>query len=199
MELEEIQAVWSEMSDQLKKQKKLTNDIIMEMTQNRYSNKFKTLSIYESFGAVICYATAVHILINFTKLDTWYLISCGIITIAFLLILPILVLKFLARIKNLNILQKSYKETLVNYTKAKTNLLKLQQFSIYTSFILMFAVAAVFSKIWSDRDFFTVERDSTSYVVIGIALLFAGFFSRWGYNHYKKLTNSAEDIIKELE
>jgi len=52
MEIEEIKALWSEMSDQLEQQKKLTNEIIMSMTQERYSNKFRTISKYETIHMV---------------------------------------------------------------------------------------------------------------------------------------------------
>ena len=101
MDIEEIKAVWSEMSDQLEKQKKLTNEIILNMTQERYSNKFQKVTIIESFGAFICFIAALYLLLNFGKLDTWYLIMCGIITLGFMLILPVLVLRSLSKIKNL--------------------------------------------------------------------------------------------------
>jgi len=199
MEIEEIRALWSEMSDQLEKQKKLTNEIIMSMTQEKYSNKFRTISLYETVGAIICFAIGVYLSANFGKLDTWYLKACGVFTIAFLFALPILVLRALGRIKRLNIMDKNYKETLVSYTKAKTNLLRLQKFGIGASFILMFTVAAVYSKIWGNKDFFMMERNTWSYVAISVALVFAILVSRWGYGHYRRITSSAEDLLKGLE
>lgn len=199
MEIEEMQALWSDMSNQLEQQKKLTNKIIMNMTQERYSNTFRTISIYESIGAVICFAIAIQILVNFSSLDTWYLKVCGIFTLTFLFVLPVLVLRALGKIRKLNIVDKSYKDTLVDYTKAKTNLLRLQKFGIFASFLLMIAVAAVFSKIWSNNDFFAMERNIGSYLVIGIAIVFVILVSRWGYGHYQRITSSAESVLKELE
>ena len=61
MEIEELQSVWSEMSAQLEKQKKLTNELIMEMTQNRYSTKFDKLTFYETIGAVISFVMAIYL------------------------------------------------------------------------------------------------------------------------------------------
>ncbi|MGB5820667.1 MAG: hypothetical protein WBG90_14375, partial [Saonia sp.] len=181
MEIEEIKAVWSEMSDQLEKQKKLTDEIIMEMTQERYRNKFRTISTYETIGAVVCFAAALLILVNFNKLDTWYLISCGFVSLLFLVLMPMLVLKSLGRIKGLDIGKNNYKETLVRYTKAKKNLLMLQQFGMYGSFIFMFTVTPVFSKILSNKDFFMVERGIWAYGFIAIMVVFLFFFARWGY------------------
>ena len=199
MELEEIQETWSKLTTELEQQKKLTNQIIMEMTQQRYSNKFKTISMYETLGAFICFAAGLYILFNITKLDTWYLLVCGIFTVAFLLIMPVLVLLSLRKIKNINILQNSYRETFVSYTKAKRNLLLLQQLGIYASLVLMFSTAAVFSKIGSNFDFFTMERDGWMYGSMVLATVVVVLFARWGYSCYKNITQSAEDIIKELE
>lgn len=199
MEIEEMQVLWSEMSHQLEEQKKLTNEIIMQMTQERYSKKFRTLLTHETIGAVLCFAISLYILMNFKHLDTWYLKACGAFTLVFLTILPVLVLRAINRIKHLNILDKSYKETLIGYMKAKTNLLRLQQVSIAASFFVMFAVAAVFSKLWSNKDFFMIERDLWSYGSLGIAVLFVVFVSRWGHRHYQRITNSAEALLNELE
>ena len=199
MEIEEMQALWSDLTNQLEHQKKLTDKIIMDMTQERYSNKFKTISTYETFGAVICFVVALYILLNFGSLDTWYLKVCGVFTLSFLIVLPILVLRALGKIKRLNIIDKSYKDTLVSYTHAKTNLLRLQQFSIFASFLLMFAVSAISTKIMSNKDFFMMERDTGAYVVIGVAIVFVIIVSRWGYGHYTRITSSAENLLKELE
>ncbi|MFS4491874.1 hypothetical protein [Maribacter sp. 2308TA10-17] len=199
MEIEEMQALWSEMSDQLEHQKKLTDKIIIDMTQERYSNKFRTLSNYEKVGAVICVGIGLYILVNFGKLDTWYLQACGVFTLAVLFILPVLVLNALKKIRNLNITNKNYKETLLNYEQAKQNLLKLQKTGIFLSFILMFAVSGVFAKVWSNKDFFMIERNFWANFSIVFAVLFAVACSYWGYRAYNRVTSSAENILKELE
>ena len=199
MDLDEIKAVWSEMSDQLEQQKKLTNEIILKMTQERYSNRFRTLTTFETAGALVCFGVAMLILANMDKLDTWYLFACGIFTLTFLIGLPILVLRSLRKIGSLNITENSYKETIIGFTKERKRLLKIQQGGIFASFILMFAVAAVFSKIFSGKDLFMTEKDPIFYGAIVVAVLFVTFFSRWGYRGYKKVTNSAENILKELE
>lgn len=199
MEIEEIKILWSEMSDQLEKQKKLTNDIIMNMTQERYSNKFKTISAYETFGAVFCLVVFLFIVFNFKKLDTWYLATCGIITIAFISILPVYSLKLLRKIRNFNIIDKSYKEALIGFQTAKKSLLKLQKAAVYISFVIMFTSAAVFAKIFENKDFFLIERGINEYLVFAFAIAFVFFFSRWGLRAYSKVTTSAENILKELE
>ncbi len=199
MDLEEIKEVWAEMSDQLEQQKKLTNEIILKMTQQNYTNKFQKVTNYESVGAIFCFLIAMYILLNFGKLDTWYLQLCGGITLAFLLIMPLLVLRALTQIKKLSITENNYKETIVAFEKAKTHLLMIQQFSIYLSFILFFTTIPVASKLISNEDFFIMEKENWLYGFIAIVLVFVFFFSRWGYRCYKRITNSAENVLRELE
>lgn len=199
MELEELQLAWSQMSNELENQKKLTDKIILQMTQEKYTNKFRTLYFFESIGAVICFIAAIYILYHFPKLDNWYLTLCGALCIGVFIGLPVLVLNTLKKIKTINLLENNYKKTIVEYTKYKNRLLKMQQYATVISFILMFATAAVFAKISSNRDFFTVERDIKGYVVICLALLFTWFFSWYGFKKYKGITASAENVLKELE
>lgn len=197
MDLEELQSVWTEMSDQLEKQKKLTHEIIMNMTQERYTNKFQKITHYESIGALICFAAAIAILLNFSNLDTWYLILCGIIALSFLLVLPVMVLRSLQRIKNINITNSSFKETLVSYSKAKRQLLFTQRLGIYLSVIFMFVSLPLASKIMKNKDLFL--EPGVLYWYLPVMALFLFFFARWGYRCYLGITNSAEDLIKELD
>ena len=197
MDLEEIQTIWSEMSDQLEQQKKLTNEIIMKMTQDRYSNKFDKITFYETIGAIICFLAAIYFLVNIHKLDTWYLLACGIFTIAFLIILPVITLGLLGKIKRINIIKNSFKEAIVGYTKAKNQFLLMQRVGIYLSFVLMFTCLPLFSKIMKNKDLFLQSKIWLIYLPIMAIFLF--FFARWGYKCYKNITNSAENILKELE
>jgi len=199
MELEELQATWSEMSQELEKQKKLTNEIILKMTQDRYRKKFSKLRNLETVGAMICYLWVVFFLFNFGKLDTWYLQICGVLTIAFLIILPTLVLKSLKKIQNLDILNGSYKKNLVIYIKEKNKLLKIQQMGIYLSYLLLFILLPVSTKIISNKNIFLIDLKPLQGVALLVALVFMFFFTRWGYRSYKKITNSAEDILRDLD
>lgn len=197
MDLEEIQAVWSDMSDQLEQQKKLTDKIILDMTQDRYTQKFITISTIETFGAVICFIAALYMLFNFYKLDVWYLQVCGVFSIAFLIGLPIITLKSLRGIQKINIAEKNIKDTLVTYSKAKNKVLAIQRLGIYLCFIFMMTCLPVFSKLMKGKDIFQQGSFPLWYVVImGV---FLAFFARWGYGCYKKITQSAEGILKELE
>ncbi|RKN81108.1 hypothetical protein [Ulvibacterium marinum] len=199
MELEEIMTVWKQMSHQLEKQEKLTKEIILQMTQQRYSTIFSKVFTIESMAAIISYVIAFVLIFNLYKLDTWYLMTCGILTLVALFTLPLLVLRSLGRIRDFDIGNRNYKETLIEYIKLKKKLLLLQQFISYTSFVLMFTSLAAISKIISGKDFFLMEKAGWLYALIVIVLVFLFFFVRWGYKGYLKITASAEKVLLELE
>ncbi len=199
MELEEMQALWSDLTNQLDHQKKLTDKIIMNMTQEKYSNKFRTITTIETIGAIFCFTIGVCVLANFSKLDTWYLMLCGVIMVAFLLGLPVLALRALRKIRAVNITNKSFKEALLDFSKAKKNLMNIQKGAVAASFVVMIAASGVGAKILGNKDFFLVERNIWANFSILLALVFVSFTSYWGYRSYSKITNSAENILKELE
>lgn len=199
MEIEEMKALWSEMSDQLEQQKKLTNEIIMNMTQERYARKFQTIFNLEAFFSVFSFILSFILLLNFHKLDTWYFLLCGIFTLAIMLLYPIFVLRRLYQLKRLNIIDYSYKETLIKFIKAKNQILKIQRVAAYFYLPLIPAMLLVVVKIMKNENFFAMEKSPFLYVFMGINFLMAAYVARWGYNHYKKITNSAEGILKELE
>ena len=199
MELEELRSLWEELSDQLDKQKKLTDEIIKDMTQQKYKNKFQRLRTYETFGAIVCFLMAIYIMLNFGKLDAWYLQVCGGLTLFFLILMPVLVLRSIRQIQQIRIEEYNYKETIVAFERAKRNLLMLQQFSVYLSLGLFFVSIPVASKLLSGKDFFLIERSFWFYPFVALVFGFLLYFIRWGYRCYKNITSSAELILKELD
>lgn len=199
MELEEMKTLWEEMSQKVEKQQLVTDQIIMDMTQQKYTSKFSKIFLYESLGTVICFAMAIYILFNIEKLDTWYLMACGIFTLAFLFLLPLFTLWSLTRIKSLDVAAFSYKETLVRFERSKKWVLLSQRTSIYLSFILFLAVLPVFSKIFNNKDMFTMDMAAFPWIFTGVVFVLLIFFVRWGYVCYKSITTSAEKVLNELE
>jgi len=198
MELEEMKTLWEEMSLKINKQQLVTNQLIMEITQRKYTKKFSKLFIYESIGTVICIIMAFFILFNIEKLDTWYLLMSGIFVISILLFLPFFTLQSLTKIKHLNMAKYNYKETLVRFEKSKKRLLLLQRGGIVLSFVLALLIIPVLQKITNGKDFF-VSMSSFPWITVMGMLVFLFFFARWGYGCYKRITNSAENILKELD
>lgn len=196
MELDEMKTLWEAMSQKVEKQQTITDKLILEMTRARYKNRFAKITAYETLATVICFAAAFIVSVNFQKLDTWYLVASGIFAITFLVSIPILVLQSWSKIRNLNIGMGNFKDVLKQYANYKTAILRMQRIAIYLNFPFLLVVFLLSNKIINNRDFI---QEGISWFWLIPAFLFLYFFSRWGYNQYVKITNSAENILKELE
>jgi len=199
MELEELQAVWSEMSDQLEQQKKLTNEIIIKMTQQDYRNKLNKIVLPETLGAVVSFVAAALILFNFNTLDTWPLRVCGIITLAIILILPIFSIRYLKKMQSLDIANNNYKQTVADFAKNKKQYEKLLKLSVYLGFGLMIIIMPVTSKLFNGEDMF---RETMSWFwvwFLPLGMLFYYFFTRRVIRCYNNNIRQAETILEELE
>ena len=196
MELEEMKTLWGEMSIELGKQKKLTDSLIIKMTQADYRNKISKILIPEAIGALVCFAGILFVLINFQKLNTWYLLICGIISVLILLLLPLLSLKAVCKIRSLNILDNNYKQSLLEYSKGKIQFVFVQKLSFYLGSILMLVILPVMGQLIGGMDFFTETR---LWIWYTIGFPFFYWFAKWVFKSYTKLTDDAENILKELK
>lgn len=199
MELEEMKILWTRMSSRLEEQKELTNKLIMEMTQQKFSNRFNKLTIIETSGAVVCFLIAIVILLNIAKMNTWYLMACSIFTLLLLIVLPILTLRAIKGMRTMDVTQRSYTETLQEFTRKRRNMLLIQKIGVMVSVFMMWVSIPVFSMIMNNKDFFAQEHDPWLWVFTAAVTAGVILFARYGYRGYKKVTSSAENVLRDLE
>lgn len=194
MELEEMQAAWTEMSGELEQQKQITNELIMKMTQERYTNTWNHARNFELFGTIVCYAILVYLLLNFAKLDTTPLFISGIITALVLAILPILSLRSIRGMKEVNVTTMTVKETMDTYKKRKSQFVLFQKLNIAMSFLLMLVVLPVSGKILNDEDLFA-NFDNKLLIAMPFMLVFFGLLMWFGIYNYKRILRKSQNII----
>ncbi|MBT8306184.1 MAG: hypothetical protein KJN85_04545 [Maribacter sp.] len=199
MEIEELQATWNQISEELEKQKKLTNEIILKMTHQNYKDKLNKIAIPEKISAVFTYVFAAILLLRFYELDTLPLQICGVITLAILIVLPYFSLKYLSDMQNLNVSQLSYKESIVKHEKSKQRYQRFLKFTVYAGFVLMLIIIPVASKIFNGDDIFTKPQGNFWYWFLPLGLVFYYLFTRKIIGCYDSNIKKAGMILKELE
>ncbi len=197
MELEEMRNEWQEMSKELEKQQLLTDKLIIDMTQEKYNNKLKSISIPETIGAVICVLGAIYISINFNKLDTWYLVVCGVFAVVYLILLPLKSIGSIRKMQQVTIADKTIEQTLMDFVKSKKQFWLIQRLGFYLNFVFIVAILPVFGKLLSNKDLFLEIK--LWYFYIPFMVVFLLVISKFGLKHYKKTTDSAENLLKDLE
>lgn len=198
MELEEMQAAWSQMSQDLEKQKQLTDEIILKMTQQKYSSQWNRIFNAEKIGGFICYVALIAILLNFRKLDTTPLQVSGILCMLILAILPILSLKTIQAMKRVNVTSMSYKETMETYANGKKNFVNFQKLNIGMSFVFMLLTVPVSAKLFNGKDLFET-LDPKLGIAVPFMLIFFGLLMWVVMRCYKSVLRNSEKILQEIE
>ncbi|NER15209.1 hypothetical protein GWK08_17265 [Leptobacterium flavescens] len=200
MDLEEMQAVWSDMSDQLEKQKKLTNEIIIKMTQDQYKKKINKIVYSEFIGGIICAATVIYILVNFHKLDSWLTLTSGITTLIVLIGSVSYSYWWVRRANRINLVENSYKQTLIDFSKFKKKSSQLKKFSYFLGIGMMIIVLPVFLKLMGGKDFLT-DPDSVKGVLYALpfGILFMIIYTYFVMKYYGKTIRSAGNLLEDLK
>jgi len=113
--------------------------------------------------------------------------------------LPIITLKSLWAVRNINVTNGNAKTMLQDFTKKKRNLLLVQQFGVVFSILLMWLVMPVFAMISNGEDFFKMDHSVGMWIFFAATTIGVIIFARWGYGCYKRITQAAENDLKELD
>jgi UDP-N-acetylmuramyl pentapeptide phosphotransferase/UDP-N-acetylglucosamine-1-phosphate transferase len=197
MELDEMKGLWENMSQELERQRLLTDKMVVEMTRNKYKNQLRGISWPEMAGTAICFAIASYVIVNFDQLDTWYLALCGVVSICFCLILPILSMRSIWRMKKIDLSNNSYKETLEHYAREKDTFMKVQKAGFYLGFIFALCFLPVAGKLMNGKDLLLDGKLWTW--GLPILLVFHFLFSKWVWKHYSSVTRNARNLLDELK
>ncbi|RMB62842.1 hypothetical protein EAX61_04475 [Dokdonia sinensis] len=199
MELEEMQIAWSQMSSELEKQKQLTDELIMKMAQQQYTSKINKILRAERVGAIICFATIIYILVNFTKFQSWQSQASAVILVITLFVMSVGSLFLLKKMKAINLQQDNLSTTIKKFSKYKKYTSQFQRGSILVGFFVLFASSAVFSVLFSGKDMF-LEVDLTKMIIPMIfGLIIFGIIAYLGSRFYGKSLKEAQLIIEDLE
>ncbi|MFT3909201.1 MAG: hypothetical protein QM737_07205 [Ferruginibacter sp.] len=196
MQLEEMKTMWGVMSEEIEKQKTLTQSLIIKMTQSNYRTKINNILLPELISTLGCFVWVFYILINLEQFDKWYLLTCGVIAVALLIIMPVISLKAVYKIRHLNITGNNVKQSLHEYSKGKLRFVFIQKLSFYLGAILLVVIVPVTGKLIAKKDLFI---ETNLWLWYGIGFIFFYLFAKWVFKKYSRSVNDAENILKELD
>lgn len=193
MELEEMKNVWNNM----KEGKINTPFQISEPSLLEYNKKTNIFKIGEIIGLVTAYALAGFVLYNFNNLDYWYLHLAGCFLVIYLLIIPIYTLFETWKMKHIDLVKSNCKNVLEQIYKAKSNLKKAEKISFIASPFLFLASIVILTKIFTDKNLFTLNIQLPVIFLIGVAFLGAIIFNVWAFKNRDKEFKSIKQLLED--
>lgn len=195
MELEELKNTWQSMSKRVENQEFLTNQILEKMKREKYHSKLNKIGYSEYIGAIICYIGAAYLIMNFMKIEDILMQLFAIIAIALLFILPVISLKSLRTVKNINISTKTYAEAIEDFGKRKIKFQRLQKLNISLALFLMLVAIPVLSAI-QGKDIAQAPHFWT--LIFPISIAFFMVFALWVLKSYNKILNGTEKLLSDI-
>jgi hypothetical protein len=196
MEFEELKSQWSEMSANVANRKKLTDKKISTMTEISYMDKIRKIKIWEVTGAIFCCVALIFILIGMNKLEPWYLMICGIVSVMMLILMPALSLSTLFKISSTNIATNDYRQVLFDYNTRKINFINVQKLSICLGALLFVTILPVMGRLITGKDLF---KSATIWYIYSVGFPFLYYFATWVFKKYNSSLNKAEEILHDLK
>ena len=193
MELEEMKNVWSNMEER----PKITPFQISESSLLEFNKKTNIFKIGEVIGLVIAYALAGFVLYKFNNLDDWYLRLCGCVLVIYLLIMPIYTLFETWKMKHIDLVQSNCKNVLEQIYKAKSNLKLAEKISFIASPFLFLASIAILTKLFIDKNFFTLNIQLPVIFLMVVAFLCVIFFNVWAFKNRDKAFKSVKQLLED--
>ncbi|OBX25384.1 hypothetical protein LX77_01718 [Gelidibacter algens] len=195
MELEEMKNTWGKLSKRVEKQEILTTQLIEKITQQNYNSKMNKIHYSEYVGTIICYVGASYILMNFSKIDEVLIQVLAGLSVLLLFTLPVISLKSVRSIRNIDITSNTYLENINLFVRQKIKFQKLQKLNVALGLFFMLIVLPVLAAIQGKSldqipDFWTL--------IFPIFVSFFLVFAWWVLKSYNKVLSATEKMLTDI-
>ncbi len=197
MDLDEMKAVWSDLGTQLDQQKKLNQDLIMKMTEEKSSSRMGRIIRLEVFGIIVSAAILIYLLVNFNKLTNWPALTGGIGMALILIIAIVFGTRLINKARQIDLVKNTYSTVVEQFNEFRKMLRFYKKLSIWTNvFSLLFVIPVTYSLILEKSVLDDLEGAGVS-LLLGIILapiilyLIIRFYSK-NISQVKKALNDAD-------
>jgi uncharacterized integral membrane protein len=197
MELDDMKILWDDMHQKPAKQTGFAHHNISDLIQLKFNKKANNFKVAEIIGFFAAYTFAGIILFKFNMLDKWYLVICGVILVIYLLLMPLYTIAGIKRLKKIDLANSSYKEVMEHFYTVKSRLKQSEKISLMASPFLFVASIAIFTKIFTGKDFFSMTFQLPLVILIFLSLLGAILFNIRAFKKREKQLQSVNRLLEE--
>ncbi|MCB0634363.1 MAG: hypothetical protein R2824_18980 [Saprospiraceae bacterium] len=154
-EFDQLKAIWSEMSNKLDQQKKLTDQLILQMAHEKSSSRLHRIITMESVGVIAVVIFLFILLSRFHYLSNWLQIGGGILSILTFLISLIIGIRIIVQARKIDLIRNSYQQNINYFYNLKKTLRFYKRLSIVLNILLPFFLIPVVFKLFLNKDLLT--------------------------------------------
>ena len=196
IDLDQMKLVWADYSKKLDMQKKLTDQLIVEMAAHKSASRFNQMLVVEVVGLLFAGLMCIYILLHFDKLESLpNQLSAGG-TIGILIISMAFGFKIIHAIRRIDILNDSYGSTLTKFKDFK-RLMKLYKRTTIVFYVFMpIIILPVAVKLMGGKDLFDdLAKYGYTYLMSLLVLPLVWILIYWFYrNNIQKISRSINKI-----
>lgn len=204
MELEEMKNTWQQLSGELEKQKKLTNEIILKMAHEKSKNSLGKMVLFETIGGLgMCVALLVGLLLNMLNgsFQTTPLAVCALLSGALFILSGYISWDFIAKMKKINLLENSIEESQRNFIALKKASAFYKKVGVWSSLPTMLFFIPVVLKVFIGKDIFAdfAAAREELLAVIGFSILISVPMVYLLLKFYNKNIKATGEAIEQAE
>lgn len=197
MELDEMKSLWADLSLQMEKQDKIQKEILLQITKQKFRNKMNGIRIPEILGSLVCVGYAMYFLSRFGDFELWYNQVFALIAILLMIALPAASLTAVKGMRNIRIDLEAPAKLLEKFSQSKIRFWKVQRYGMIFGAILMISILPPLVELNGSEEI--VNKPWFWGVYVPGGLIFMVLFSRWVLKKYRRVMDSSERMLKELE
>lgn len=157
MELEEIKAFWSDLTSELRAQKKLTRELILKMAHEKSSSRLGRIIKAEALGITLSAVILVYLTLNVNRLEHW----TGMVGAIGLFAILLLGIGFGGRIiqkaRMIDLINNPVAEVIRHFDEFRALLRVYKKFGIWTSLFSVLFVIPVTTELFLDKNVMELE------------------------------------------
>lgn len=184
MDLDEMKTAWTDLSQELDAQKRLTREVILKMTQEKSNSRLGRIIMAEGIGVFITVLAIIYLAANAYKLTHWTGIA-GFIGLMLILILGLSFgLRIIRQARKINVLTNTYTEVIRHFDDFRAMLRQYKKFSIWISVLSTVLVVPVMTEIFLGKNVLEMENLGAGLLaaLVIIPLVLYGFIRFYASN-----------------
>ena len=199
MSIDEMKDTWRQITERVERQERLTNEIILQLTNKKSKNNLWRILTFEVFGVMWLFAFIIYMLINLRHFNTPLLLLSCTVSIIISIVAILMSGYFIKKATNIDIVKKSYTQTLLDFAVAKKAYHQNKTFYFPLGIALIIFVSPSIFKLTRNADILSqVPMDVILLYIFGGSILYT-ILATIHIKFFNQQLREIDELLKEIK